>query len=152
MTDNAANTGRIGTINGERMTFASSSLDRHNGVVSISVVQRGSRTIERLQAAMTDARMEIQLPDSTEVLQTSPQSIDIATSGAGERALHRVRLMLRLVDDTAEESTLTAVQPGNDGRAANDASSPEGSLDRIEQKLDRVIELLEGQTKTPPDA
>lgn len=145
---------RYGMINGEPMPFVSSTIDEVSGRVEISLVQRGSRTVERLQAAMQERHIRIQMPGSDSPIEAVPQSIEVTSAGSGQQALYRVTLELWLgpaetaADRNAEQVQIEAPGSSEAGNPAQDLTS---RLDGIEAKLDRILTLLERTTKTPSD-
>ena len=146
---------RYGMINGEPIPFVSSTIDEVSGRVEISLVQRGSRTVERLQAAMQERQIRIQMPGSDSPIEAVPRSIDVTSAGSGQQALYRVTLELCLgsaettTDRNAEQVHIEAAGSSEAGKSAQDLNS---RLDGIEAKLDRILTLLEHATKTPSDA
>ena len=143
---------RYGKINDEPMPFVSSVIDDVTGLVHVSLVQRGNRTVERIEAMMREPQLRIQLPEMTEPLQTVPVSIDVTSTGTGQQALYRVVLKLRLEPSDIPASA-EARQAADETRNATSVSPDlDARLDRIEAKLDRILSLLEHTTRTPSDA
>lgn len=128
---------RIGRIDGEPLPFVSSALDPDSGHVHITVVQRGSRTVERLRTVMTRDTVEVQMPGETEPFTAVPRGIDVTATPVGGATIYRVDL------------TLERATPAAGGVApAVDAGIAE-RIARIEAKLDRILALLERDTRTP---
>ena len=147
MTDQPPRPRRNGLIGGEPMPFVSSSIDEATGAVRISVVQRGSRTVERVQAMMARELVTLQLPDREQPVQAVPKGLDVTTSGSGGRTLYRMDLRFELPADEA-----TPASDDTDARPDSALTSPahaEGDpgiadrLGRIEAKLDRILDLLQ---------
>ncbi len=127
---------RLGTIDGESARFAAHNIDPDARTITITTIQRGSRSLERLQRAMSGERITVTLPGDPHPYVTSPGSIDVTTSGAGEGAFHRARLELHLVD----HEDRGAQSPGGLGGHHDDMAE---RLDRLEAKVDRLLSLLD---------
>ena len=146
---------RYGMINDEPMPFVSSAIDEVSGLVQISLVQRGSRTVERLRAAMQARQVRVQMPGSDSHIEAVPRSIDVTSAGLGQQALYRVILELWLgpseatVGGSAEQVQDRVSDAPEPGSTSQDLDA---RLDRIEAKLDRILTLLESTKKTPSDA
>lgn len=144
--------GRVGTIDGESTQFVDHHLDPDGRAITITVIQRGSRSLERLQRAMSGERITVTLPGDQHSYPTSPVSIDVTTTGKGEQAFHRARLVLQLInDDEADEQHLPFI---GTNLVPDRSSSIEGQglaarLDSIEAKLDRLLAIL-GQDENVP--
>lgn len=150
MPERPARPGRIGSIDGESTRFVTHHLDPEAGTITITAVQRGTRSLERLQRAITQERMTVTLPDDPRHYVTTPGTIDVTTTGAGEQAFHRARLVLHLANDV-HQSQEPVTQPTDEEMpdAPANGESVEDRLNRIEAKLDHILSLLELMQKTP---
>ena len=129
---------RVGTIDGESVHLTSHTLDPKSGEITLSAVVRGSRALERLQHAMTGARVAVTLPNDSLTYATLPVATDVSTTGSGERALHRLHLTLRLVEHEQEDEASRS-------KTTADTSELSERLDRIEAKVDRILAMLDMQ-------
>jgi hypothetical protein len=128
---------RTGVIDGEAMPFVSSDVDPVTGRVRVTVVQRGGRALERLQALAGRDRVMLQLPGVTQPLEVTPLAIDIAAAGSGAQPLSRVDLTFAITG--AETSDREETPAGRERDLAE-------RLARIENKLDRLLALLARDT------
>jgi hypothetical protein len=133
-----------GRIAGEPVPFVASSLDAIDGRVHITVVQRGSRIVERLQAVMSRDEVEIQLPGDDRVLVAAPIGIDVTAAAAGGATLYRIDLTLQ-----REREGALAEEAADTGQSFAPEPDLAERLKRIEAKLDRLLALLDRDTTTP---
>lgn len=129
---------RAALIDGETFPLASSSTDAATDHVRLTLIQRGSRTIERLQALMSRQSVELAIPGQ-EPFRAVPHGIDVTTTRAGAATIYRIDLTFEQLEPA---SVVTVPDP--------DAPDPLAArLDQIEAKLDRILALLAPETTAP---
>lgn len=133
MEETPRSTRRNGQIDGESMPFVSSAVDAASGRVRVTVVQRGGRTVERLQALLGRDRVEIRLPGEERAIAGRPIGVDVTATGTGPQPLLRIDMTFATDTDDTEAAGETL-----DTRLA-----------RIEAKLDRLLALVQAGTNAP---
>lgn len=113
-------------LNGEPVRVTS--LSRDGDAISLVVILRGSFANQQFQHALTQFPLRLAFPEEPEQ-EVAIANAEYHTSGDGERALHRHSVRLIAAGSAPPTDKLTA------------------RLDRIEEKLDRILAALTDKTR-----
>lgn len=114
-------------LNGEPVRVTS--LTRDGDSISLVVIVRGTFANQQFQHALTHAPLRLAFPDEPEQ-EVAVANAEHHTSGDGERALHRHSVRLIAAASAPPTEDLNA------------------RLDRIEDKLDRILAALSQRTRS----
>lgn len=127
------------TINGQSIRLTSLARDDTNGALSLIVIVRGDAARDELTTLMHDQPLTVSFPNEGSGAPTEPMRVaglELRSTGEGARTIHRFAISLepysRPVTDDMEHLTESTAE-----------SALMQRLDALEQKLDRLLTLLD---------
>ncbi|MGI8405235.1 MAG: hypothetical protein ACR2OE_10825, partial [Thermomicrobiales bacterium] len=127
------------TINGQSIRLTSLAKDEANGALSLVVIVRGDAARDEITTLMHDQPLTVSFPNEATAAAAEPMRVaglEVRSTGEGARTIHRFAISLepysQPITDEMEHTTESTAE-----------SALMQRLDAIEQKLDRLIALID---------